>query len=100
MSRETENALLLLIGLSTAIIVITGSYIRYVKPSLLPWLAGAALLLIALALVAIVRDVQRGSAAHDDGHSHSSSRCRPMCCDGRTHRYPTSAPRRCRCPKY
>jgi uncharacterized repeat protein (TIGR03943 family) len=75
MNRETENALLLLIGLSTAIIAVTGSYTRYVKPSLLPWLAGAALLLIALALVTIVRDTRRRSAAgpHDDGHSHSSA---------------------------
>lgn len=73
MSRETENALLLLIGLSTAVIALTGSYIRYVKPSLLPWLAGAALLLIALALVTIVRDGRRGAAAHHDGHSHSSA---------------------------
>jgi uncharacterized repeat protein (TIGR03943 family) len=73
MSRETENALLLLIGLSTAIITITGTYTRYVKPSLLPWLAGATLLVIALALMAIVRDVRRRSAANDDGHSHSSA---------------------------
>ncbi|HXA90126.1 MAG TPA: TIGR03943 family protein, partial [Mycobacterium sp.] len=32
MSRETENALLLLLGLATAIITITGVYTRYVKP--------------------------------------------------------------------
>ncbi|HEX2283833.1 MAG TPA: TIGR03943 family protein [Mycobacterium sp.] len=75
MTRETENALLLLIGLSTAIITISGSYTRYVKPSLLPWLAGSALLLIALALVAIIRDVRRGSAdgSHHDGHPHRST---------------------------
>jgi len=72
MTRETENAVLLLVGLCTAIIVVTGSYSRYVKPTLLPWLACAAVLLIALALMAIGRDIRRGSA-HDEGaHRHRS----------------------------
>ncbi|AKS32229.1 TIGR03943 family putative permease subunit [Mycolicibacterium goodii] len=66
MSRETENALLLLIGVSTAIITLTGSYTRYVKPSLLPYLAATAGLLIVLALVAIVRDIRRGGRHDDD----------------------------------
>ena len=48
MSRETENALLLLLGLSTAIITVTGVYTRYVKPSLLPWLAAVAVLLVPI----------------------------------------------------
>ena len=75
MSRETENALLLLLGLATAIITITGVYTRYVKPSLLPWLAAVAVLLIVLALSAIVRDLRRrrddntGSDEHT-GHAH------------------------------
>jgi uncharacterized repeat protein (TIGR03943 family) len=74
MTRETENAVLLLIGLCTAIITVTGAYTRYVKPSLLPWLAASAALLVALALAAIVRDVRRGSgnASHADGHRHRS----------------------------
>jgi uncharacterized repeat protein (TIGR03943 family) len=72
MSRETENALLLLVGLSTAIITITGTYTRYVKSSLLVWLAGTAVLLIGLALVAIVRDIRHGSGDHD-GHTHRSA---------------------------
>jgi uncharacterized repeat protein (TIGR03943 family) len=75
MSRETENALLLLLGLATAIITITGVYTRYVKPSLLPWLAAVAVLLIVLALSAIVRDLRRGrddNAGSDEhtGHAH------------------------------
>jgi uncharacterized repeat protein (TIGR03943 family) len=75
MSRETENALLLLLGLATAIITITGVYTRYVKPSLLPWLAAVAVLLIVLALSAIVRDLRHrrddntGSDEHA-GHAH------------------------------
>ncbi|WP_441959481.1 TIGR03943 family putative permease subunit [Mycolicibacterium houstonense] len=76
MSRETENALLLLIGVSTAIITLTGVFTRYVKPSLLPYLAATSVLLILLALASIVRDIRRGG--HDDGsgeaHDHPHSR--------------------------
>lgn len=71
MSRETENALLLLVGLSAVIITISGAYTRYVKPSLQPWLLASALLLITLALVSIARDVRRGgSSATHDHHGH------------------------------
>lgn len=73
MSRETENALLLLIGVSTAIIAATGSYTRYVKPTLLPFLIATAVLLIALALAAITRDIRRGNGGkHNHGHAHRS----------------------------
>lgn len=61
MSRETENAMLLLIGVSTALIALTGSYTRYVKPALLPYLIATAVLLIALVLAAIVRDIRRAA---------------------------------------
>lgn len=73
MSRETENALLLLVGVCTLIITATGAYTRYVKPGLQPWLFVSAAVLIILALVAIVRDIRRGPqhrADHD--HSHRS----------------------------
>ena len=77
MSRETENVLLLLMGVATAMIAITGSYLRYVKPGLLPWLALTAVLLIGLAVSAMVRDIRRGGphATDDphetgDGHAH------------------------------
>lgn len=73
MSRETENALLLLTGVSTAIIAATGSYTRYVKPTLLPFLIATAVLLIALALAAITRDIRRGNGGeHNHGHAHRS----------------------------
>jgi uncharacterized repeat protein (TIGR03943 family) len=73
MSRETENALLLLVGLSTAIIAFTGAFTRYVKPTLLPWLWASAVVLIALALIAIVGDIRHGPR-HDEhpGHEHRS----------------------------
>ena len=67
MSRETENALLLMLGLSTAMITVTGTYTRYVKPSLLPWLAAVAALMIVLALSAIIADLR----ARHDGHAAS-----------------------------
>ncbi|ART67917.1 TIGR03943 family protein [Mycobacterium dioxanotrophicus] len=73
MTRETENALLLLVGVSTAIIVATGAFTRYVKPSLLPYLIATAVLLIMLALAAIVRDIRHGPTDdHDHEHAHSS----------------------------
>ncbi|BAX94171.1 TIGR03943 family putative permease subunit [Mycobacterium shigaense] len=75
MSRETENTLLLLTGLSVGLIAITGAFTRYVKPSLLPWLALTAVLLVSLALVSIIGDIRRGGprkpdAHRDDGHRH------------------------------
>lgn len=74
MSRDTENAALLLVGLSTAMVTVTGAFTRYVKPSLLPWLLTAAVLLIAFALTTIVGDARRGPPvddhAHHDGHRH------------------------------
>ena len=73
MSRETENALLLLVGLSTAIIAFTGAYTRYVKPTLLPWLWASAVVLVALALIAIVGDIRRGPRDGEHaGHDHRS----------------------------
>jgi uncharacterized repeat protein (TIGR03943 family) len=75
-TRETENTVLLLVGLSIGLITITGAFTRYVKPSLLPWLAITATGLVLLALVSIMGDIRRGGARRehdgddDDGHSH------------------------------
>jgi uncharacterized repeat protein (TIGR03943 family) len=71
MRRETENTVLFLVGLSIGLITLTGAFTRYVKSALLPWLAITAVLLMGLAVVAIVGDIRRGGAGHeDDGHSH------------------------------
>jgi uncharacterized repeat protein (TIGR03943 family) len=73
MSRETENALLLLVGLSAAIVAFTGAFTRYVKPTLLPWLWASAVVLIALALIAIVGDIRHGPRDGEHaGHDHRS----------------------------
>jgi len=69
MSRETQNVLLLLLGLGTGLMVVKGTYLHYVKPALMPWLIAAAVFLIALALISIVRDIRhRGSEPHDHQH--------------------------------
>ncbi len=76
MRRETENIVLLLTGVSIAMVTLTGAYTRYVKPSMLPWLAAAGVLVIALAVSAIVHDIRDGGHQHnhdhddDDGHQH------------------------------
>ncbi|MBJ7337681.1 TIGR03943 family protein [Mycolicibacterium sp.] len=69
MSRGTQNLVVLLIGLATAVMLIKGTYLNYVKPGLLPWLIAAAAVLVGLGLVAIVRDL-RGAGADHDGHDH------------------------------
>lgn len=72
MSRGTQNLILLLIGLSTAVMLVKGTYLNYVKPGLLPWLAIAAAVLVALGVVAIIRDLRAsGHDGHDEhGHRH------------------------------
>jgi uncharacterized repeat protein (TIGR03943 family) len=67
MSRETQNVLLFLLGLGTGVMVLKGTYLHYVKPSLLPWLIVAAVVLIALAVVSSVRDIRNRRA---EDHSH------------------------------
>jgi uncharacterized repeat protein (TIGR03943 family) len=70
MTRETENTVLLLVGLSIGLITFSGAFTRYVKPSLLPWLVVTAVLLIGLALVAIVGDIRRGGPGQAHDHDH------------------------------
>src|ERR1700757_3046796 len=71
MSRETENTVLLLVGISIVIITVSGAFTRYVKPGLLPWLVASGALLILLALVAILGDIRRGGPrTHDPAGDH------------------------------
>ena len=90
MSRGSQNLILLLVGLSTAVMLVKGTYLNYVKPGLLPWLIIAALVLVALGLVTVIRDLRMAAGRgddeqhddeqhddahhddeqHDDGHGH------------------------------
>jgi uncharacterized repeat protein (TIGR03943 family) len=72
MKRETENVMLLLVGVSIAMITASGAFTRYVKPALLPWLIATAVLLIVLAFTAIIGDIRRGGPRPhgDDDHTH------------------------------
>jgi uncharacterized repeat protein (TIGR03943 family) len=71
-SRGTQNLVLLLVGLSTAVMLVKGTYLNYVKPGLLPWLIAAAAVLVVLGVVAVVRDLRHAAAADadHDGHGH------------------------------
>ncbi|AKK25876.1 TIGR03943 family protein [Mycobacterium sp. EPa45] len=70
MRRETENTLLLIVGIALVMVTVTGAYTRYVKPGMLPWLAISAAVLIGLALTAIARDIRRGEAHQHTFHHH------------------------------
>lgn len=67
MSRETQDVLILLIGLSTGLIAVRGTYLNFVKPGLLPWLIVASVLLVLLSIICLIRDLHGKSAA---GHQH------------------------------
>ncbi|AYJ48445.1 TIGR03943 family putative permease subunit [Rhodococcus sp. P1Y] len=71
MKREVQNVLLLLLGGAMVKIAFDGSFVRYVKPSLHPYLLVSGVLIVLLATVAITRDIARGGPV-DDGHAHSS----------------------------
>ncbi len=71
MRRETQNVLLILVGGAIVKIALDGSFVRYVKPGLHPYLLISGTIIIALAVAAIARDVARGGPGPDD-HSHSS----------------------------
>ncbi|MEV6338082.1 TIGR03943 family protein [Nocardia vinacea] len=70
MKRGTQNLLLLLIGGSVLWITLDGSYLRYVKPSLYPFLLISSIGFILLALVAIIRDIRRGTAFDEHANVH------------------------------
>jgi putative membrane protein len=72
MKRETQNLIVLMLGVAVAFMSIRGTYLNYVKTSLLPWLLVSAAALVILAVISIVRDIRRGGADADadDGHAH------------------------------
>jgi uncharacterized repeat protein (TIGR03943 family) len=71
--RETQNVLLVLLGGALCKIAWNGSYLNYVKPSLLPFLVSAGVVILALGLISIVRDVRAiwDHADHGDHPKHA-----------------------------
>lgn len=67
MNRSAQNFVLLLIGAAVLEISLDGTFLRYVKPGLQPYLVLSGVALLLLAVVAIVRDL-RGAA---DAEHHS-----------------------------
>lgn len=69
MRRETQNILLVLLGGALLKISFTGTYLRYVKPAHQWLLIVAGVVMLALAVVSIARDLTaRGPAEHDHDH--------------------------------
>lgn len=69
MRRETGNVLLVLVGGALVKITSDGTCLRYVKPSVQPFVLTAGIVIIGLALFAIARDVVAPRCA-DDHHHH------------------------------
>ena len=62
--HDSSNVLLVLVGSALLKLVLTGTYLRYVKPGTKPWLIVAGTLMIALALASIIRDLRGTPSAH------------------------------------
>ncbi|WP_216903343.1 TIGR03943 family putative permease subunit, partial [Nocardia alni] len=69
MSRAAQNFVLLLIGAAVLKISLDGTFLRYVKPGLQPYLIVSGSALLLLAVVAIVGDI-RSEKSHEDDHHH------------------------------
>ncbi|GAA1950853.1 TIGR03943 family putative permease subunit [Amycolatopsis minnesotensis] len=57
MRRETQNILLVLLGGALLKIAINGDYLRYVKPAQQPWVIGGGAVMLALGVLAVLRDL-------------------------------------------
>jgi uncharacterized repeat protein (TIGR03943 family) len=66
-SRETQHAVLLLLGGALVRITLDDTYLRYVRPGHRWLLLGAGLVAVALAVVAMVRDARPGEVGPDHG---------------------------------
>jgi uncharacterized repeat protein (TIGR03943 family) len=60
MRREAQNILLVLLGGALLETALNGTYLRYVKPAQQPWLIIAGATMVALAVLAIAKDIARG----------------------------------------
>lgn len=75
MRRETANILLILLGGALVKLVVSGEYLRYVKPAHQPWMLGGGAIMVLLGLVAVARDLRWAGGertGHEDGHAHGT----------------------------
>ena len=82
MNRAVQGVVLLLLGGTVARLGASGTYLRYVKPTMLPWLVLTAILLLILGFLAIwdviaaarhhgaVVDAESHDGHGHDGHGH------------------------------
>ncbi|AEA22919.1 TIGR03943 family putative permease subunit [Pseudonocardia benzenivorans] len=70
MRRETQHAVLFLLGGALVRIAADETFLRYVRPAQRWWLIGAGVVMIGLAVVATVRDVRGRTVPGADGHDH------------------------------
>lgn len=75
MTGQTQNAVALLVGVAALRLGLTDAHLRYVKPSLGPWLVVAGVLLVLLGATGLARR-GRPSAEHEaallhDGETHA-----------------------------
>jgi uncharacterized repeat protein (TIGR03943 family) len=68
MRRETGNVLLVLVGGALVKITLDGTYLRYVKPAVRPFVLTAGIVIVGLAVVAIVRDILAARPVDDHHH--------------------------------
>jgi uncharacterized repeat protein (TIGR03943 family) len=61
--RDTQAVLLLLVGGTLLKVAVTGTYVRYVKPSHLPLLIAAGVVLVAVAGITLWRQIKSSGAA-------------------------------------
>ncbi|WP_109527536.1 MULTISPECIES: TIGR03943 family putative permease subunit [Nocardia] len=71
MRRETQNLLLLLLGGVVLRVTLDGTYLRYVKAGLAPFLLVSGFGIVTLAVVAIVGDI---GGRHAGEHAHGTGR--------------------------
>lgn len=74
MSRATQNLVLFLLGAAVLKTTLDGTFVRYVKPSLEPYLLVSGAAIIVLAAAAMIADIRAGgpaSVAHGHDHDHS-----------------------------
>lgn len=72
MRRETQNLVLFLLGAAILKTTFDGSFVRYVKPGLEPYLIASGIAIVALAGISMIADIRAGgpvSIGHDHTHS-------------------------------